>query len=122
MAVDLPVHASDANSTMLCFLIQSGLYSENNIALAKNDAAELLDAFASRSADDVYQEFLGMRLLHPDLCTLEIIQRMKDGRANKKSDSADAHTTANGNSQFAQEQLMPSLPPVSQGPPDDDAT
>ena len=124
MTVELPVHASDPNSTILCFLIQSGLYSDSNNAPAQNDAMELSNAFPSRSADVVCQEFLEMRLLHHDLCTLEIIQRMKDGRTDTKSSSADTNSTANDNSQFAhtQEHVLSLTQLVSQGLPDDDVT
>jgi hypothetical protein len=124
IAVELSVHASDTNSTILCFFIQSGLYSDSNYARAQNDATELSSAFPSRSADEVCQEFLEMRLLHPDLCTLEIIQRMKDAQTDRKSSSAHVHATANDNSQFAQtqEHLLSLTQLVSQGLPDDDVT
>lgn len=115
MTVELSVHASDTNSTFLCFLIQSGLYSDSNYACAQNDATELSSAFPSRSADEVCQEFREMRLLHPDLCTLEIIQRMKDGGTDRKSSSA----TANDDSQLAQTQERLLLM-AQQGLSDDD--
>ena len=80
MSVDSPAHCSDPSgsfNTILCFLIQSQLYPDDDISSAQNDATELVKAFASRPAADLSSEFLNNRLLYPELCSMEIIAGMK---------------------------------------------
>ena len=93
MSVDSPAHFSDASgsfNTILCFLIQSQFYPDNDISSAQNDATELVKAFASRSAADLSSEFLEKRLLYPNLCSMKIIAGMKDGKFTHTQESEAA--------------------------------
>ena len=77
-------------NTILCFLIQSQLYPDDDISSAQNDATELVKAFASRSAADLSSEFLEKRLLYPKLKSMEIIAGMKVGKFTQTQESEAA--------------------------------
>ena len=115
MSVDSPAHCSDPSgrfNTILCFLIQSQLYPDDDISSAQNDATELVKAFASRPAADLSSEFLNNRLLYPKLESMEIIAGMKVGKFTQTQESEVAFTQTQ-ESEVALVQLL------SQGLPDD---
>jgi len=101
MLVAAPADGIDSVSVNIatCILIQSGLYANDDAAVARNDAVQLLKSFPSRPASEICSEFLEKRLMHAGLSALQVIQGMQQAwteeqfaaAAPSATDGASAH-------------------------------